>query len=131
MFSCKVSDRAQIALLWQSKAVESGDVTLVKLVVFLEHKAFCFVDSQVYLFFFVQNSVHPVAMIHIHGINVVSLDNIVVDSWRLVQYLDLLTSVLEDHGFGGRVHDITLHFAELFRQIEPVLSEFTVVEILL
>jgi hypothetical protein len=70
-------------------------------------------------------------MVHIHGINVVSLDNIVVDSWRLVQYLDLLTSVLEDHGFGGRVHDITLHFAELFRQIEPVLSEFTVVEILL
>lgn len=58
------------------------------------------------------------------------LDNIVVDIRRLANHLHFLTSVLEYHGLRGRVHDITLNFAELARHIEPELSVLAVVEIL-
>ena len=47
MLTCKVSNRFQVSLLWQSEAVKRTDVTLVELVVLLKEKAFILVNAEI------------------------------------------------------------------------------------
>ena len=51
----QVSDRAQIFLSWNSKTVESCDISFVELVVFLQEEVWVLVDSKLDFFLAVEN----------------------------------------------------------------------------
>ena len=90
------------------QAVESRYITLIKLIVFLEEEFFGLVHSEIKLLFFVEYSIHPVAMLHIHWLNVVRLDNTLVYLVSFTDDLVLLTSVLGNQDVSGWVNDICL-----------------------
>ena len=91
------------------QAVESRYITLIKLIVFLEEEFFGLVHSEIKLLFFVEYSIHPVAMLHIHWLNVVRLDDTLVYLVSFTDDLVLLTSVLGNQDVSGWVNDICLH----------------------
>lgn len=96
MLTLQVTNRLQISLLGQCKTVKSRDITLIELVVLLKEESIILVDTQVDFFLKVEDRVDPIAVVHIHWINVLSLDYIVVDLCRLSDDLHALASVLVD-----------------------------------
>ena len=127
----QVSDRAQIFLSWNSKTVKGCDVTLVKLIVFLQEEVGILVDSELDFFLAVENRVEPLAVAHVHLIDKERLDYALVNLTGLNNHHSLLTSVLPDNKVVGRVDYIALNLSELSGQIEPALAPFVVVEVLL
>ena len=69
---------------------------------------FGLVHSEIKLLFFVEYSIHPVAMLHIHWLNVMRLDNTLVYLVSFTDDLVLLTSVLGNQDVSGWVNDICL-----------------------
>ena len=70
-------------------------------------------------------------MIHIHWIDIVWLDNIVVNLGCLAHNCIVLASVFKDQTLGCRVDYIALDSTKLFWQIIPELAILIVVEVLL
>ena len=112
MLACQISNRLQVSLLWKSETVKRGDVTFVELVVFLEEEAFILVNAEIQFLFEVEDRVDPVAMIHVHRVDVARLNYVVVDLCSLAHNLHTLASVLVYDIVGGRVDNIALNLAQ-------------------
>lgn len=87
--------------------------------------------TKIKFLFVIEDSVDPIAVIHVHWINVVSLDYIIVDFSRLTNHLIRLTSVLGDNVVRCRVDHIALHLAQILRHVKPKLAPLIVMEVLL
>ena len=97
MLTRQISEREEVALLRNGQAVERLDVTLVELVIFLEVEIRILMDTKFFFFFIVKDGVHPIAVAHIHRVNVAWFDNIGVDIGVFDDELHRLSSVLGDH----------------------------------
>ena len=131
MLGCQIADREEVFLNGNREAVQSCNITFVKLVVFLKEKFIILEDSEVQLFLTAEDCVDPIAVRHIHWLNEERLHNIVVDFWGFPHNLLLLTSVLCDQVFRGGIYDVRLDLAELTGQFEPEFAPLIIVEILL
>ena len=131
MFACQISNALQVTLRGYGKAVERLDVALVELVVFVQKERLILVDTKFDLLLSVKDRVYPIAVIHIHWVDIVWLHNIVVDLGCLAHHCIVLASVLADQTLRCRVDHIALDSTKLFWQIIPELAILIVVEVLL
>ena len=88
-------------------------------------------NTQIDFFLQVENGVDPITVVHVHWLDEVGLDNIVVNFCSLTHVLHVLTSVLIDHLFRGRINNVALDFAKLSRHVKPIFSPLIIVKELL
>ena len=131
MFTRQVTNTLQVALSGYGKAVERLNVSLVELVILLQKERVVLVNTQFNFLLSVKDRVYPIAVIHIHWVDIVWLDNFVVDLGCLAHHCIVLASVLADQTLWCRVDHIALDSTKLFWQIIPELAILIVVEVLL
>lgn len=133
VLSSQISDRSQIPVLISDdgKAIESVHLTFIVLPVFLQDEVL--IVKQVEFLFFLTTKywLNPVAVRHVHGIDKVGFDNIMIDLSCLTDNLSTLFWIFRDQSLTCRVYQVTLHSILALRQVNPELTELIVVEILL
>lgn len=87
--------------------------------------------TQIDLFLVVETGINPVAMVHVHRLDEVRLDDLVVHLSSLNDNLHALLGVLTDDCLRCWVYNVTLHLVKILRRLVPVLAPFTVVKVLL
>jgi len=107
----QVTDRAELGALIaeESKAVQSRQVSMVVLPVLLEHEVLVLMNSKVDFLLLAEDSIDPVTVRHIHRLDVVRGNDIVVDSSGLTDNRILLGGVLGDQLLASWVDHVGLH----------------------
>lgn len=127
----KVTNGAEVALFGHGQAIEGRQVAFVEFEVLLQVEVLVLHHAQFHFFLVVEHRVDPVAVLHVHRLDVVRFDDVTVYLGCLSHDPHILTSVLANDGVRGGVHYITLDFAKLFWHVKPALAPLVVVEVLL